>query len=67
MPSNDYEAYERLEAERKRGEALTEKEQQWLADYNAFLAGKGKKGLLRSGWQPFAERARKARGERGDE
>lgn len=61
MPMNDFETAELLKKELAEGAELTAEEEQWLEEYERFVAGGGKGRLLRSGWQPYAERAKRAR------
>ncbi|PLX92149.1 MAG: hypothetical protein C0621_10375 [Desulfuromonas sp.] len=56
MPENDFETAEALQDEISRGLEVSPDEQQWLDDYNHFLTTGKKRGLHRSGWQPYAAR-----------
>jgi putative transposase len=62
MPSSDADAYFRLVDEHAQGAQLTERENKWMADYESWQQTGRKVGLHRDGWQPFAERYRKAIG-----
>lgn len=61
MPGSNAEVYEMLLAEREQGLELSFDEGRWMAEYERFLDTGKRVGLLATGWQPYAERARTAR------
>jgi hypothetical protein len=61
QPGNDMEAYLLLRDELEKGLELSDTEHRWLAEYDLYSASGKRTGLVKSGWQPYAERSRIAR------
>jgi len=61
MPANEWEAFELLQGEQESGLELSDKEHRWMAEYELFTRTGKKTGLVKDGWQPYAERARIAK------
>lgn len=55
-PANEYEAYELLQAEVN----LSDNEKAWVSDYEFYLNTGKKRGMMLTGYSPFAERCRAA-------
>lgn len=55
LPADDFEAWVKLCEEDKEGLPLTDKERQWMADYDTFRRTCKKTGLVGK-WDPFGER-----------